>query len=107
MLASPDNTDFECSEIPSRFVGAGDGCDCPATGDQSCDPDCAIKNGGAGDCGCDFCYDEKPADDFGKKPTSEEAGGCSAPGSTPSPGAALLLLLAWLGLRSTRKRRAR
>ena len=45
-----------CGVVPQRFVGVNDGCDCPADGSTSCDPDCQLGNGGAADCGCDFCY---------------------------------------------------
>ena len=46
-----------CAVVPDEYIDADDGCDCPANGDQSCDPDCADGNEGGEPCGCDYCYD--------------------------------------------------
>src|SRR4051812_5748135 len=35
-----------CSQVPTDVVGVGDGCDCPADGSTSCDPDCQVSNPG-------------------------------------------------------------
>lgn len=50
-----------CSDVPAEFVGVGDGCDCPADGRTSCDPDCSAGNPGGAYCGCQYCYPEEAA----------------------------------------------
>ena len=49
-------TASSCDAVPEEYIGANDGCDCPADGDTSCDSDCDLGNSGRGDCGCDYCY---------------------------------------------------
>lgn len=57
---STDDDDTEsgasCADVPEKFRGKGDGCDCPADGDQSCDTDCNSGNLASADCGCEYCY---------------------------------------------------
>ncbi len=45
-----------CAEVPEKFRGIGDGCDCPADGERRCDSDCAVDNAGGGECGCEYCH---------------------------------------------------
>lgn len=52
--------DATCADVPGEYVDAGDGCDCPASGDFACDPDCQADNAGGGYCGCEYCYPEDP-----------------------------------------------
>src|SRR5690606_14907537 len=51
---------LSCGEVPAEYVDDDEGCDCPADGTTSCDPDCVESNGGEGYCGCDYCYPEEP-----------------------------------------------
>lgn len=55
-----DGVPEQCASVPASYVGVGDGCDCPADGTLSCDPDCQVSNGGGQPCGCDYCYGEPP-----------------------------------------------
>src|SRR5688572_17417067 len=45
-----------CGFVPQEYIFQDDGCDCPANGDTSCDPDCAEDNQGGRFCGCQFCF---------------------------------------------------
>jgi hypothetical protein len=45
-----------CASVPSWYIGANDGCDCPANGNRSCDPDCNGASGSTNWCGCQYCY---------------------------------------------------
>ncbi len=52
----PPPMQTNCVDVPTQYIGVNDGCDCPADGDQGCDPDCAISNVPRGACGCEYCY---------------------------------------------------
>jgi len=56
----PETTPDSCDDVPSQFLDVDDGCDCPADGTESCDPDCEIDNGAGAFCGCDYCYSAQP-----------------------------------------------
>lgn len=63
----------ECAEVPVEYRGDNEGCDCPANGERSCDPDCAGAAEGPEYCGCDFCYPEEvPSDPSDETSTSDE-----------------------------------
>jgi hypothetical protein len=52
----PPPSGTSCDDVPDEYVGVHDGCDCPADGDTSCDPDCQEGNIADDHCGCQFCY---------------------------------------------------